>query len=277
MIVSPIKKYAPPKYPTQARAILDPGLLAKLPPRWQKNAAVFAAAGMLGAIALSSCGIFGDKDTGYSPEGENYLNVAPIFMHGGGTGSIGCDMVAPPVFLSEQEALAIIKSEAESGGLKFGDKPPEYVATKNKSETEYSWERENKFELGDGSVALDLYDGKAGVAASYVSMKSAEEIYPNGPWSSVTGYQPKRLAELSAEDFAGQMGDIAVGVFYDPGVPYDTEEHQQILSQFYSDMKEYDYNEARMEYEAEAKLLMEADLRAQVRDFIEWLQGQGII
>jgi hypothetical protein len=32
-----------------------------------------------------------------------------------------------------------------------------------------------------------------------------------------------------------------------------------------------------MEYEAEAKLLMEADLRAQVRDFIEWLQGQGII
>ncbi|MCL2158340.1 MAG: hypothetical protein FWH48_02915, partial [Oscillospiraceae bacterium] len=91
--VTPVKKYAPPKYPTQKEAALAPELLRKLPSRWKKNAAVAA---MLGLAALNSCGVFEAKIAGYSPNSENFLNVAPIFIHGEGMGSLGCMMIAPP-------------------------------------------------------------------------------------------------------------------------------------------------------------------------------------
>ena len=269
--VAPVKKYAPPKYPTQKEAALAPELLRKLPSRWEKNAAVVA---MLGLAALNSCGAFEAKIAGYSPNSDNFLNVAPIFAHGEGTGAIGCDMVAPPVFLSEQEALAIIKSVAGEAGLKFEAAPPEYTATKNKTETKYSWDYKSKYVLGDGEVGMDLYDDKKGVAVSYVSMESAEHIFPNGA-STITIYNPRELAELTVEDFAQQNGDIAVGVFYDPGKNLGDEAQKKILDEYYSSEKAWE--ERMAQYENSAKHLIEEDLRAQVLDFIEWLQAQGII
>ena len=274
--VMPVKKYAAPKYPTYINAARNPEFLKKLPARWQKNAIVAAAAGFLGAIALASCG--GSEpggSKGYNPGSESFLNVAPIFAYGDGTGSIGCDMVAPPVFLSEQEALAIIKSETEATGLKFNSEPPGYTATKNKTETQYSWEQKNKYVLGDGNLGLDLYDGKNKVAVTYISMENAAEIYPGGPRSSVDVFRPRELAELTAEDFAEQKGDIAVGVFYDPGPGFESEEHRQLISELYNGKDEWPDKLAQ--YQTDAQILAEENLRAQIRDFIEWLQGQGII
>jgi hypothetical protein len=272
--IAPAKKYAPPKYPAMAEAKSEPGLLKKLPSQWEKNAAIVAAVGMLGMISLTGCEIFDSKIAGYNPNSENYLNVAPVFAHGEGTGSIGCDMVAPPVFLSEEEALAIIKSAARDSGLKFSAKPPEYTATNNKPEpkSQYSWENP-KYTLGEGSVGVDLYDDKKGVAVTFISMEAAAR---NPNMSTITLYRPRELAELTAEDFAGQRGDIALGVFYDPGTNWESEEHQRVLNEYY-DNRENDWEERRAQYESDARTLIEDDLRAQVRDFIEWLQGQGII
>ncbi|MCL2774907.1 MAG: hypothetical protein FWD71_16395, partial [Oscillospiraceae bacterium] len=219
---------------------------------------------------------------------ENFLNVAPVFAHGNGTGSMGCVMIAPPIFLSEDEALAIIKSASADEGLTFNANPPGYVATKNKTETKYPWEWENKYVLGSGSVGLNLYDNKKGVAVTYISMEESEEIFPNGPWASVTDYQPKKLAEMTVEDFSQQKGDIAVGVFYDPGTDWEDEEQKQVLDEYEAGIREIPsnasqdeyaqkYNEIFSEYEAGMKVFLEEQLRAQVRDFIEWLQGQGII
>jgi hypothetical protein len=279
--ITPVKKYASPKYPTIADAQCAPLLLRKLPSRWEKNAAVVAAVGMLGVMSLTSCGILDSKTAGYNPNSENFLNVAPVFVHGEGTGSMGCMMIAPPVFLSEQEAIAIIKSMTEDSGLNFSASPPEYIATKNQAEhlTQYSWEG-TRYILGDGNVGLNLYDDKKGVAVSFISMENAELRYVNFKdevtWeSSVSSYSPRELAELTVEDFAQQNGDIAVGVFYDPGKDWESEEHQRILDE-YND-SEKDWEEKMTQYENEVKLLIEENLRAQVRDFIEWLQGQGII
>jgi len=199
-------------------------------------------------------------------------------------------MIVPPVFLSEEEAFAVIKGEAESYGLTFNANPPEYIATNNKPKeiSQYSWENP-KYVLGDGNVGLNLYDEKKGVAAAFISMEEAEEIYPNGPWISFTDYQPKALAELTSEDFSRQNGDIAVGVFYDPGIDWENEEYQRIRDEYNSKRSELQYdesnpdeynqksNEILAEYEANIKVLIEEQFRAQVRDFIEWLQGQGII
>ncbi|MCZ7584672.1 MAG: hypothetical protein M5R36_15785 [Deltaproteobacteria bacterium] len=52
--------------------------------------------------------------------------VAPVFEHGEGRGSIGCVMVNGPVFLSEEEALAVIKTALEKRGLTGFGSPKEY-------------------------------------------------------------------------------------------------------------------------------------------------------
>ena len=273
LAVSPVKKYAAPKYPTKAIAEREPDLLRRLPSCWEKNAAVVAAVGMLGAMVLTGCGVWESKTGGYNPGSENYLNVAPVFVHGEGTGAMGCVMIVPSVFLSEEEALAIIKNTAEGSGLKFSATPPEYTATKNKPNprSQYSWENP-KYVLGEGSVGLDLYDDKKGIALAFVSMEAAKEN-PNA--SSVTSYRPRELAELTAEDFAEQKGDISIGVFYDPGVNWQSESHQRIMDEYNNTEKSW--NERRAQYEIDTKALIEEDLRNQVRDFLEWLQGQGII
>jgi len=308
IFVTPVKRYATPKYPTQTDANHTPELLKKLPSKWEKNAAVITAISMIGAITLTSCGVFEPKIRGYNPASRNFLNVAPVFIHGEGTGYMGCVMVAPPVFLSEQEALAIIKDIMESEGLNLSGKIPEYVATSNKKnyEKKYSWERypENEW-LGDGNVGLDFYDGKKGVAVSYISMEKGQTTYEEAAslknieelmdWRS----RPRELAEMAAEDFAKQKGDIAIGVFYEPGTDWASEEHKKILDEFraknselwekyydeetqgiaekYFDEFDREFEEARAEYETKTRLCIEEELSNQVRDFIKWLQGQGII
>ena len=282
--VMPVKKYNAPKYPTQTETARTPELLRKLPSNWEKNVTIVAAVGMLSAMTLTSCGIFDPKNntgTGYNPDSENYLNVAPIFYHGEGTGAVGCMMIAPPVFLSEQEAFVIIKSVAETGGLNFSAKPPNYTAKNNAAGSKEGYgDGGAEIVLGSGKVGLELYDKEKGIAVTYISMDEAEEKYlPNKDgtqmMSSVTFYRSRDLAGLTAEDFAQQKGDIAVGVFYDPGKDWESEEHQRILDEYHNSEKSWDAK--RTQYESDVKLLIEEQLRAQVRDFIEWLQGQGII
>ena len=278
LFVKPVKKYAIPKYPTQKYAENNPELLRKLPSRWQKNAAVIAAIGLLGTITLTSCNI---ADNSSGSDSEKLMNVAPVFVHGSGTGSIGCDMIAPAVFLSEQEAIAIIKGELTSAGLEFNAVPPEYTATSNKGKplSEYSWENQN-YVLGDGNIGLELYDDKKDIAVTFISMEEAGVRYVDKDgnetmWSSVTSYYPRDLAELTVEDFSQQNSGITAGIFYDPGTDWESEEHKQILDEYNNSEKEWE--EKIEQYENDTRALLEKDLREQVRDFIEWLQGQGII
>lgn len=303
MKVHPVKRYTPPKYPTLTSVAGKPELLKVLPLRWQKNMTVLTAIGLIGVISLSSCVAKNIGSGGDGLESDSYLNVAPIFEHGIGTGSIGCDMVVPPVFLSEEEALAVICAEAEKYGVKLDDTPPSYTATQNifDDENQYSWLRQ-KYKIGDGSVELDLYDKKNKTAVSYISMEQAAVTgLDDTVRSSVTSYQPKDLAELSVEDFASQTGDINVGIFYDPGRTFDIndeayteyqdaqnglhEEYSRYYDSFNYDgeptekqQEYYDKSEAILkEYETKSKESILEDLKSQIADFFEWLQGQGII
>jgi hypothetical protein len=257
IFVTPVQKYSLPKYPSLSDVCNDPVLLKKLPTRWQRNAKVIAAAGLLSAIMISSC-VVSNADS------RNFLNVAPIFIHGGGTGSDGCVMVIPPVFLSEQEALAIIKSVAESGGLNFDTRPPEFIATKNEIDD---------YVIGKGEISLKYYDSKKRVAVTYIPMRSAEMLHKNRGWMSVSSYNARKLADMTAEDLSKQEGDIAVGVFYESGGDKQDEE-LNLINTFLQNAYDRAVVDERL---TKTKELSEKNLREQVRDFIEWLQGQGII
>jgi hypothetical protein len=61
---------------------------------------------------------------------------------------------------------------------------------------------------------------------------------------------------------------MTVATFYDPHYKFDSEEIQDIIN---SNREDYDIMEEKM------KELVKADLREQVRDFLSWLKGQGIL
>lgn len=47
--------------------------------------------------------------------------VAPIFEHGEGRGATGCVVVNPPVFLSEQDAMQVIREELPKSGVSLSE------------------------------------------------------------------------------------------------------------------------------------------------------------
>ena len=70
--------------------------------------------------------------------------MAPVFIHGEGTGAYGCIAVTAPFFLSEEEAWEIIKSEAESyKGITFARNTPP-VLEDVKTAGEPSVQRQNR-------------------------------------------------------------------------------------------------------------------------------------
>jgi len=162
--LSPVRDYAPPKYPTFLDAKNDPRLLKKMPSRWRKNMAVFTCMGLVGLTTLgcivTSCESF----------------------HFGGAGGGGPFYV---VYLTEQEALALIREKGESAGLDFSAEPPGNIVRVNRN-----W------------IGLDLFDEDKGVAVSY--------IYH--PWDA-----DQETATLVREAFSNQNNDFSVGVFYNPG------------------------------------------------------------
>ncbi|MDP4091420.1 MAG: metalloprotease, partial [Bacillota bacterium] len=117
MEIKPVKKYKVPGYPDRDTVLNSPGILKTVPERWKGNAYVCAALSTLMLASLTSCTQKAQR-TGTDGQGNKAL-VAPIFEHGQGRGSFGCSSVAPPSFLSEEEAFQVIQEEARQYGVSF--------------------------------------------------------------------------------------------------------------------------------------------------------------
>ena len=112
MEVRPVKTYRRPQYPQKTAVGRDPSLLRRIPHRWAKNTAVLTALGMTLTFSACSHGVSPAPAGSAAPEtpagsptpANTPAMVAPIFEHGGGSGSFGCVSVVAPYFLSEEEA-----------------------------------------------------------------------------------------------------------------------------------------------------------------------------
>ena len=275
MRVQPLRWYPTPAYPTMEEARLDPELLRRLPARWRGNRVVMSALAALTALSVTACSAGEEKDAPAFTDGavasvSSATNsprlpaAAPVFGHGEGTGALGCVMVAPPAFMSEQEALAIIRGEAAAAGLRLEDRPKEYTAPPRRMENELG----EAYLLGT-PVGLDASDEQAGVAVAFVSMTEGRQPAR----SSVTQYLARERAEQAAADWAGTGAPYVVGTFYDPGVS------AQMQDVALKQLGEGDVmtGSRQQAYLNAVREEQEANLRAQVRDFIEWLQGQGVL
>ena len=245
----PIKAYRIPSYPDMEKASLNPDLLKKLPECWRYNKAVITAILALSSLSLAGCNektqpaqegstTLSEIESGKIASSDQVYTVAPIFEHGRGTGSLGCEVVAPPAYMSEQEAMAIIKNEALKAGINLEAIPDKYTV-------------EAHGKVGS-EVSLEVYDKEKGIAVSFISIDESivnegEAIStPSGTiytYSTVSRHDTLKRAKDAVEDWSKMDIPYVVGTFYEPGYEANTEE----------------------------------DLRAQVRDFIEWLRGQGVI
>lgn len=280
MDVNPVKETEKPKYPLKTE-ISEVSLKKALPGRWTRSTAAKVALGTLAAMTLTACGptnttpegspkptaviteISASQIVEATPFGEAmtpYIMVAPLFLHGEGRGSFGCDMVTPPAFISEQEAMDIINEIAKEYGLEFtSEDTPEFynVLQPGTDPNPKSIENSEITKAPDKVITLkaDFADTEHGVVLAFVS---ADDTKGWRQWPVTTSVEV-----FDIKDAADQLNDSLETAtrqdyrFYTMGVLYDPCEFS--------------------ENETEARVMSQEQLKAQAKDFFEWLKSQGVI
>ncbi len=277
MEIRPVGGKQSPNYPR--REDVSPETLKAQPPqRWAVNTAALIAMGTLAAVSLAGCRTAGpplppematEETAGIIAQVETpvietlmmgepmmpTISIAPLFVHGNGMGVYGCQMVAPPVFLSEDEALSVVNDVAKEYGLEFSTK----VSAEFTDVLEPSvniMQPENALP-SDTYITLrpDFMDEAHGVAIEFVSVKDVKAWHKDtGVGSSVEQYDTKgAAAQLSdALDDAWSESIATAGVMYDPCELSETSET------------------------ASREMSVE-QLESKAKDFFEWLKSQGVI
>lgn len=260
----PMTEYPAPAYPTRREFL-----------------ATSAAAGLL--AAGGGCG---------GVAGARPL-VAPIFEHGEGRGATGCVVVSPPVFLSEEEALQVIKEELAQVGIQLGagkeltEVTVRYVHPWLRQMDGDSWFGES-MAPASGKASLAAVDRQKRVGVEVVTARDCGR-FSGGNFSTVSAYETKDLAKQTAAAIRAQgREDLRIGLFYDPLASYDwsdaadaspAEDAKANAEQASADSanRELDIEDAdgwkkRFErLEASAKRQAKDQLRRQARDFVAWL------
>jgi hypothetical protein len=282
METKPLLNYKTPSYPRIEVVFSDPDLLLKnMPVSWRGNKLIVTA---MISFSLSACKGQSD-DPGNVSQMEQLVNdntnrsdsiiskqdsakIAPIFVHGDGVGASGCVMIAPPVYLSEEDALNIISGELKKVGLTFNDKfkgDPIMISRKkvvyNENENIKNWEERYSDTTEIKNLYPDAYNKDLNMIIEFVSYEDYEAFGDEKPeFSSVSEYLIKSSAEKIQKVFK-EKGKYSSVVFYDPVGWGDISNREQGWDE--------------MEKEGRKKAV--EMLKLQVADFIEWLKNEGII
>lgn len=301
MRVRPCRFYSTPSYPTAEELRERPELLERVPRRWAR----LGAASLLGATIGVGSGCASRSEGATAPTataaaapgageaepppaveaspapdagpaaeaapaappspapsaggGPPAVGRAVVFERGEGRGAVGCVAIAPPVFLTEDEAWGAIRDELSAAGLSLARGGPTLPAV-----------RMPVFEdcgdyLGPGgpqSLALDGVEAARGVAVEFVSADDHDQMWQQPLGCSVQDYRFLQAAQELAREI-GQPRGLVVGVFYDPSTSICFGRCPDGVSGQPS--------------EAAARAKSLADLRGQVRQFVDFLRASGTI
>jgi hypothetical protein len=312
----PVRKYAQPEYPTRLEVAAHPGLLHRhQPPAWRKWPELTGAAALFllaDATRLSAA----EKP----PKGSQNLAqtnavaiVAPIFEHGAGRGATGCIVMSPPAFLSEEEALQVIREEMAAKGVKLGtnqtlvagitvERVVWPVPVAPTGATKVTKPAGPTFQIKQEPLKADAADPKKKVFVEFLSERDGdrwdgERSKEEGTrsWGSVRSYDLRKTAAYVAKKVKRQATDkLYFGAFYDPlAGTLDLKKRVEELLAAGVAMPTNQAIDAKVQYLGNGKTAMmlsqPADpllntksesrrlLRLQVQDFLEWLQAQGAI
>lgn len=277
MDIKPVKKYETPKYPDRKTAINNPEMLRQLPDRWKRNIYVTTALSSLIVFMLASCR---ESKVVESNIEVKEAKVAPIFDYGNGRGSFGCMSIAPPSFLSEDEAFQVIQEEGKRYDINFNKNGLE-LKNVNIPETKYFLKNEDEKEIDNnirqkagvinssktGDLKLDGYDSEKKIGFEFISKEDYDNWHVEQEMhSSVEDFDFLSTSKILRDELQNKNGDTSIGVFYNSMEVPSREDINKA-------MEKGDWEGL----EAKVKDMAENNLRKQVMDFFEWLKSQGII
>ncbi len=226
----PVRHAVLPKYPDKYAIDTGKMLLYYRPKRWNSLPAVGGVLAAVIALGLTGC--------------SQYYYKIPLFEHGRGTGTFGCDSVASPHFLSEEEARDVIRSELQAAGLTYKDGRTIKNAVIPAIKDNRRW-----YTTASGLLETDGTTVNQ-IGIEFVSGEDFENWDLFLPSGSITTYHLHSAADKL-------MNNENLAVFYDPieFVPLRP-------------------NEEEIEAAKEKSIEL---LKEQIQDFIEWLQAQEIV
>lgn len=291
MEIRPVKETRVPRYPVK-ESVTEQQIKAQVPKRWQDNKAAKLALGALAVMTLGGCetpplaGVPAPPEASVLvespfPTDESIIDntmmgevmaptimVAPLFTHGGGMGAYGCDMVTPPVFLSEAEALEVINDVAKEYGLEFSDQN-----LKIEDVLEPITSINGAVEKPVQNYILlkpDFADIQHGAAIEFVSVEDVKK------WNQ--GPEEAMIEQYDAKDAAQQLDIALEGIYSEDigaaGVLYDPCETVELSDKQIGKMSD---DQTREQYVQQIRTLSEEQLKKQAVDFFKWLKEQGVI
>jgi hypothetical protein len=293
----PVRKYAQPKYPTRLEIAARPALLHRhQPPAWRKWPELTGAAGLF-LLADTARLEAADGPPNGSPnraQAQAVAVVAPIFEHGEGRGATGCIVMAPPVFLSEEEALQVIREEMAAKGVQLSTNQTTLagitverflwsVPAAPTGATNGTKSAGPTYEIKQEPFKTDAADPERKVFVEFLSERDADrwdrergkEEGKSSHWSTVSSYDLPKTAAYVAERVKRQATDkLYFGAFYDPLA--GTLDIQERVAELLAEKPSPGQAKPAGALE-DAKAKSRRLLRLQVQDFIKWLQAQGAI
>ena len=279
MEIKPVKIKRKPGYPTIKTFVDNPGLLSKsVPFAWIRNqyAATTLATFILCGVGNQSSAqktkpatvvvskvLSKDKPAAIKSVKHDPVKIARIFSHGDGTGAIGCEVMSPPVFISEDEARKIIFTALKKENLIFNTTNTpvlKFAAPPIANECFFNDKQMKNAKKAKVEIQMDGYNKQYNLAIEYVSVDDFEKFKNDDVcMSTVEGFNTKGAAELIMNELMTQGITNAV-VFYDPMPRVSFMSHEM-----------YRDTEKRVNKLAREQLL------EQVKDFIVWIKKEGII
>jgi hypothetical protein len=262
----PVTNVPPPAYPTRREVLA--GVVS------------FAVVGLTEGFASAEADAKG-------------ITVAPIFQHGEGRGAGGCVVVSPPVFLSEEESMQIVKEELAKHGVQLAagrvlkdltiaprrwqqiegdEKSLKSIQDKAHTAPMRVTGMDEKKAIAIVFICMDDYKKLGGLDSHSVDIVDREGHSSGFMMSSVSEYDLKDAAQYVATEIRQKTRQrLYVGVLYDPITRMAwrrTAEPSQSLEERRSARKK-----ARDSAAAESKRLV----RQQAQDFAAWLKTQKAI
>lgn len=272
MNVKSVRRYKAPDYPTRLQVMADHHLLKDhLPPTWLKYPEVKGA-----FVLLLSANLMGCSSNTSSQVSPPQAVVAPLFQHGEGRGATGCVVVSPPVFLSEEEAISLIREELNQAGLDMSEDDVSIDGVQTFGRKAYhhrilgrSFSTITKANGSERVFKTDLLDAEQKLAVEFVSVNDYAELGGLQSDSTVQGFDLQESSRFIASQVKKDGQDLTFAAFYDPMADLNM---SRVPNQGPEDWQK-NYEKAEENARVESKEL----LRQQVKDFIDWLKAQGLL
>ena len=310
MEIKPMETAPKPGYPDKYAAEARLALAQAHPNRWLRRPLIVGVLSATVALGLSGCddSLIGGPpavlgmmtalppiETGADGTnlGDDFITMGdfpipvlsgsyiPVFEYGEGTGSIGCMAIAAPVFMSEEEAFAILAAALAEAGLTLNKAATTLDMATLPVTDLYGDKNIDTSAVMPGALTIDgLLDVEQGLPVKFVSKDDIEAWqYKHAPgetpmMSSVSSYKVQNAARTLADN------NPSLVVFYDPlTMVYYDQLWDKVLKAEGESEEEYwaRWEAARDEAEQAAKAESGQYLRGQAQALVDWLRAQGVL